>query len=92
MIYLLIGNLISVWILIFLLLRRVRTKESEYYTDYVYKTLRMRVYRPEFEYQAIGQLLPSEILEMGNLSLYYKWVLIQPRLEASKKFRILKQK
>lgn len=57
----------------------ITTKESEYYTDYVRGTTIMRVYKPEFEFQAIGNLPPSKILDVGTLSVYYKWALIDTR-------------
>ena len=57
--------------------RTVSAKKSDYYTDYVNGKLIMRVYKPEFEYQAIGNLKPSQIIDMGNLTIYYKWALIE---------------
>lgn len=54
-----------------------RQKESEYYTDYVHKRLTLRVYKPEFEYQAIGKIPIEKILDQGTLSPFYKWALIE---------------
>lgn len=59
--------------------RVITTKESEFYTDYVKGTNIMRVYKPEFEFQAIGNLPPSKILDVGRLSAYYNWALIDEK-------------
>lgn len=52
-------------------------RDSDYYTDYLNGKLLMRVYKPEFEFQAIGNLGKDEILDGGNLTAYYKWALIK---------------
>lgn len=52
-------------------------KDSEYYTDYAHKNLVLRVYKPEFEYEAIGKIPIEKILDRGVLSIYYNWCLIE---------------
>lgn len=54
-----------------------KQKENEYYTDYVHNRLILRIYKPEFEYKAIGNISRDRLLDVGNFSLYYKWALIQ---------------
>lgn len=54
-----------------------RQKENEYYTDYVHNKLILRVYKPEFEYQALGKIPREKILDGGNLTMMYKWALIE---------------
>lgn len=51
-------------------------KDNEFYTDYAHGKTVLRVFKPEFEYQAVGNI-DGEILERGNLSLYYMWALIK---------------
>lgn len=52
-------------------------KENEYYTDYIHNNLVLRVYKPEFEYQAIGKVPIEKILDRGTLSQFYNWALIE---------------
>ena len=52
-------------------------KENEYYTDYRHNNLVLRVYKPEFEYQAIGKVPIEKILDRGTLSQFYNWALIE---------------
>lgn len=60
-------------------------KENEYYTDYVHNNLVLRVYKPEYEYQAAGNISTEYLLDRGRLSPLYDWVLIDKRgLEKSK--------
>lgn len=54
-----------------------RQKENEYYTDYVHNHLILRIYKPEFEYQAIGKVPIEKILDRGTLSQFYLWALIE---------------
>lgn len=68
---------IMVLILCFKYVRLRHQKENEYYTDYVHNNLILRVYKPEFEYQAIGNIPVEKILDGGNLSQFYKWALIE---------------
>ena len=68
---------IMVLILCFKYVRLKHQKENEYYTDYVHNNLILRVYKPEFEYQAIGNIPVEKILDGGNLSQFYKWALIE---------------
>lgn len=51
-------------------------KESEFYTDYVKGTYVMRVYKTEFEFEAIGKVPRDRLLDFGNLTMNYKWALI----------------
>jgi hypothetical protein len=57
-------------------IKQKKSKSSEYYTDYVYGKTAIRIFKPEFEYQAIGDLNPYSILDRGNFSQYYVWALI----------------
>lgn len=52
-------------------------KENEYYTDYVHKNQILRIYKPEFEYQAIGKIDINKILDRGVFSQFYLWALIE---------------
>lgn len=52
-------------------------KENEYYTDYRHNNLILRVYKPEFEYEAIGKIPIEKLLDGGTLSQFYKWALIE---------------
>lgn len=52
-------------------------KENEYYTDYVHNNLILRVYKPEFEWQAIGSVPREKLLDMGNFSQFYVWALLE---------------
>ena len=52
-------------------------KENEYYTDYVHNGLILRVYKPEFEYEAIGKVPKEKMLDRGTLSQFYNWALIE---------------
>ena len=54
-----------------------KQKENEYYTDYRHNNLILRVYKPEFEYQAIGKISREKLLDGGNLTITYKWALIE---------------
>lgn len=65
-------------ILIFwVIFQKKKQRENEYYTDYVHNKLILRIYKPEFEYQAIGNISRDKLLDGGTFSLYYKWALIQ---------------
>lgn len=52
-------------------------KENEYYTDYVHNNLVLRVFKPEFEYEAVGKIPIDKILDRGTLSRFYDWCLIE---------------
>lgn len=69
--------LVAVLILCVKYSRLRHQKENEYYTDYRHNNLTLRVYKPEFEYQAIGSINRGKILESGTLSPYYNWALLQ---------------
>lgn len=81
MIYLLLAlqtlSLVSVIILCIKYIKLQEQKESEFYTDYVHGNLILRIYKPEFEYQAIGNIPRDKLLDRGNFSQYYVWALIQ---------------
>lgn len=64
-------------IILIIILNERDAKDNEYYTDYKYKNLVLRVYKPEFEYQAIGKVPINKILDGGELTITYKWALIE---------------
>lgn len=68
---------VAVLVLCYKYIRLKNQKENEYYTDYVHNNLILRVYKPEFEYQAIGQVPIEKILDRGTLSQFYIWALIE---------------
>lgn len=70
--------IILLQILIFwVIFQKKKQRENEYYTDYVHNKLILRIYKSEFEYQAIGNISRDKLLDGGTFSLYYKWALIQ---------------
>lgn len=75
-ILLLFGIILLQAICLGVLLYHKKVRESEYYTDYVHGGIIMRVYKPEFEYQAIGSLSPNKILDRGSLSAFYDWAVL----------------
>lgn len=70
-------QIVSVLVLCVKYWRLKNQKESEFYTDYVHGDLILRIYKPEFEYQAIGSVSRDKLLDRGNFSQYYVWALIQ---------------
>lgn len=52
-------------------------KENEYYTDYIHNNLILRIYKPEFEYEAIGKVPLEKILDRGTFSKFYDWCLME---------------
>lgn len=58
--------------------KRAKATESEFFSDYIKGDLILRVFKPEYEYQAIGDIdrKKFEVLERGNLSQFYMWALI----------------
>lgn len=78
---LIIGMLFIVIILqggiFFVVFHVKKQKENEYYTDYKHNGLTLRIYKPEFEYQAIGNIPRDKLLDRGNFSQYYVWALIE---------------
>ena len=77
---LIVLQLISTASVVVLCIKYARLKkrtENEYYTDYLHGNLILRVYKPEFEYQAIGKVPREQLLDRGNLSQFYIWALIQ---------------
>lgn len=67
----------SVIVLAVKYIRLKKQKENEYYTDYFHGNLILRIYKPEFEYQAVGNVPRKKLLDRGNLSQYYVWTLMQ---------------
>lgn len=57
--------------------RKIDKKDSEYFTDYRHKNMVLRVFKPEFEYQAIGNVQRGKLLDRGTLSQFYFWALIE---------------
>ena len=55
----------------------IREKDSKCYTDYRHKNLVLRVFKPEFEFEAIGNVPINKILDRGTLSKFYNWCLIE---------------
>lgn len=64
-------------ILYFKYIRLKTQKENEYYTDYVHNRLILRIYKVEFEYEAIGKVPIEKILDRGTFSKFYDWCLIE---------------
>lgn len=64
-------------LILWVIFQKKKQRENEYYTDYVHNKLILRIYKPEFEYQAIGNISRDKLLDGGTFSLYYKWALIQ---------------
>ena len=67
----------SVIVLVVKYIRLKKQKENEYYTDYFHGNLILRIYKPEFEYQAVGNVPREKLLDRGNFSQFYIWTLIQ---------------
>lgn len=65
------------WILVWLLYRVRRSKESDYYTDYVRGKLILRVYKPEFESMALQDVERGKLLDQGLLNPLYCWALLE---------------
>ena len=64
-------------VLYFKYIRLKTQKENEYYTDYVHNRLILRIYKVEFEYEAIGKVPIEKILDRGTFSKFYDWCLIE---------------
>lgn len=71
--FIILSQILILWVIF----KKKKQRENEYYTDYVNNKLILRIYKPEFEYQAIGNISRDKLLDGGTLSLYYKWALIQ---------------
>ena len=67
----------SVIVLAVKYIRLKKQKENEYYTDYFHGNLILRIYKPEFEYQAVGNVPREKLLDRGNFSQFYVWTLMQ---------------
>lgn len=70
-------ELAAVLTLCYKYIRLRNQKENECYTDYRHNNLILRVYKPEFEYEAIGKIPVEKLLDGGTLSQFYKWALIE---------------
>ena len=68
---------LAVLFLCYKYIRLKHQKENEYYTDYTHNNLILRVYKPEFEWQAIGNVPREKLLDRGNFSQFYLWCLIE---------------
>lgn len=71
--FIILSQILILWVIF----QKKKQRENEYYTDYVHNKLILRIYKPEFEYQAIGNISRDKLLDGGTFSLYYKWALIQ---------------
>ena len=67
----------SVIVLAVKYIRLKKQKENEYYTDYFHGNLILRIYKPEFEYQAVGNVPREKLIDRGNFSQFYVWTLMQ---------------
>lgn len=70
-------SFVAVLILCYKYIRLKNQKENEYYTDYVHNNLILRIFKPEFEYVAIGKVPIEKILDRGTFSQFYNWCLIE---------------
>lgn len=70
-------SFVAVLFLSYKYIRLKHQKENEYYTDYVHNNLILRIFKPEFEWQAIGSVPREKLLDRGNFSQYYLWCLIE---------------
>lgn len=77
-----IFQLLAVLILAYKYIKLRSRKDSEFYTDYRNGDNVIRIFKPEFEYQAIGDLNPYAILDRGNFSQFYFWALIDIKHES----------
>lgn len=64
-------------LILWVIFQKKKQRENEYYTDYVHNKLVLRIYKPEFEYQAIGNISRDKLLDVGTFGLFHKWALIQ---------------
>ena len=71
--FIILSQILIFWVIF----QKKKQRENEYYTDYFHNKLILRIYKPEFEYQAIGNISRDKLLDGGTFSLYYKWALIQ---------------
>lgn len=70
-------SFVVVLILCYKYIRLKNQKENEYYTDYVHNNLILRIFKPEFEYEAVGKISVEKILDRGTFSQFYNWCLIE---------------
>lgn len=69
-------SFMAVLVLCYKYIKLKNQKENEYYTDYVHNNLILRIFKPEFEYEAVGKVPIENILDRGTFSQYYVWALI----------------
>lgn len=70
-------SFVAVLILCYKYIRLKNQKENEYYTDYIHNNLILRIFKPEFEYEAVGNVPVEKILDRGTFSQFYNWCLIE---------------
>ena len=70
-------SFVAVLILCYKYIRLKNQKENEYYTDYIHNNLILRIFKPEFEYEAVGKVPVEKILDRGTFSQFYNWCLIE---------------
>ena len=70
-------HIVVIILLLTLCRRRINAKDNEYFTDYQHKNMVLRVFKPEFEFQAIGNIQQGKLLDRGVLSKFYFWALIE---------------
>ena len=70
-------SFVAVLVLCCKYIRLKNQKENEYYTDYVHNNLILRIFKPEFEYEAVGKIPIEKILDRGTFSQFYNWCLIE---------------
>jgi len=73
--YFIAGVIIGYVVAMYLKLKR--NNSSEFYTDYVKDNLVIRIFKPEFEFQAIGNIERGKILDQGVFSPTYFWAIIE---------------
>lgn len=70
-------SFVAVLVLCCKYIRLKNQKENEYYTDYIHNNLILRIFKPEFEYEAVGKIPVEKILDRGTFSQFYNWCLIE---------------
>lgn len=62
-----------------------RMRETEYWTDYKHNELVFRVFKWEFESQAFNGLKRGQILDVGDLNQFYRWILFKTKVNEKDK-------
>ena len=62
-----------------------RIRETEYWTDYVHNDTVMRVYKWEFETQSLEGMKRWQVLDRGDLTPYYRWILFTKKRSNEKR-------